>query len=90
MFVATLICCIIVIVILLALLIGLIVAAVIIHKKRDLWFQHESKFCYMITCPCDGSSGPCHGYAKRAGDISGSWHCSNAPNTLVDDEGKPL
>lgn len=51
----------------------------------------QSPFCYTIFCPCDNPEGepkqpPCFGYAKMpAGD--NQWYCSNAPNTLVDNNG---
>ena len=52
----------------------------------------QSKFCYNIQCPCDTSlSGtlppPCSGYAKMPGPNPGQWYCSNAPLTLVDNNG---
>lgn len=91
MFVATLICCGVVITLLLVLIISLICALIIIKKKEREWYTKESKFCYTISCPCDNpTEGPCKGYAKRPGDQAGSWYCSSSPNTLVDNNGKPL
>jgi hypothetical protein len=49
----------------------------------------QSPFCYQIKCPCQTDDDtPCGGYAKMPGDNPGQWYCSNAPNTLVDDNGK--
>jgi len=49
---------------------------------------NQSPFCYTIHCPCDSeSTGPCFGYAKMPAAQSGQWYCSNAPLTIVDDNG---
>lgn len=54
----------------------------------------QSTFCYTIQCPCDNPGGtpsnnppPCFGYAKMPAETPGQWYCSNAPLTLVDDNG---
>ena len=61
------------------------------NYNKEEWYTKESKFCYTISCPCDNpTEGPCKGYAKRPGDQAGSWYCSSSPNTLVDNNGKPL
>lgn len=51
----------------------------------------QSPYCYTIQCPCDSQStsegAPCFGYAKMPGPNPGQWYCSNAPLTLVDNNG---
>lgn len=51
----------------------------------------QSNFCYSIQCPCDDELGqkqpPCFGYAKLPADKSGQWYCSNAPLSIVNDQG---
>lgn len=47
----------------------------------------QSPFCYSIACPCDNGQGPCRGYAKMPADKPGHWYCSDAPLTVVDDNG---
>lgn len=54
----------------------------------------QSTFCYTIQCPCDNPGGeqssappPCFGYAKMPAEKPGQWYCSNAPLSIVDDNG---
>lgn len=52
----------------------------------------QSPFCYIIQCPCDNlpnnqQSPPCFGYAKMPAGTPGQWYCSNAPLTIVDNNG---
>lgn len=51
----------------------------------------QSPFCYTIHCPCDNTSqpggAPCFGYAKRPAENPGQWYCSNAPLSVVDNNG---
>lgn len=52
--------------------------------------NNPSKYCYHVQCPCDDSTtGPCFGFAKMSvGD--NKWICMNAPQTTVDNNGKPI
>ena len=51
----------------------------------------QSPFCYTISCPCDKKEeGPCFGFAKEPGPKAGTWRCSNALYTVVDNNGKPV
>jgi len=52
----------------------------------------QSPFCYLIHCPCDVPPGtkpqaPCFGYAKKPAGNPGEWNCSNAPFTVVNNNG---
>ena len=50
--------------------------------------NNQSIFCHTIQCPCDDqSSGPCFGYAKMPAGTPGQWYCSNAPLSIVDNNG---
>ena len=78
-------------IIMLLIIIGLIITGVVFNGEAKTCENSQSPFCYTITCPCDNTTqGPCFGYAKSPGPQSGQWYCSNAPLTLVDDDGNIL
>jgi hypothetical protein len=73
----------------------MVVAAVGFTFNADLQTCENmpSFFCPTIECPCDVTPGedppaPCFGYAKRPAGKTGQWYCSNAPLTVVDNNGK--
>ena len=78
-------------IIMVLIIVGLIIVGVVFNGELKTCENSQSTFCYTIQCPCDDiSSGPCFGYAKSPGPQSGQWYCSNAPLTLVDDNGNIL
>lgn len=78
-------------VILLLIIIVLVIMGVMYNNNLHHCETQPSTFCYTIHCPCDGDAppAPCFGYAKRSAG-SGKWYCSNAPLTIVDDQGKAV
>jgi len=51
--------------------------------------SNQSPSCYSIYCPCDKeTNAPCYGYASRK--VDSNFQCSNAPNTLIQPNGKPV
>ena len=75
----------------LALLIFIIVILFIglsYRSQLETCENKQSPYCYTVQCPCDlESAAPCFGYAKQPGETSGTWYCSDAPYTLVDNNG---
>ena len=78
--------------IMIVVIISLIIIGLMFTRDLNICQTQQSTFCYTIHCPCDSDANtqnppPCFGYAKMPGSISGQWYCSNAPLTLVDDNG---
>jgi len=65
---------------------------VMLNRGLNICETKQSPFCYTIHCPCDVAGQneqtvpPCMGYAKLPAGPN-RWYCSNAPLTLVDDNG---
>lgn len=79
-------------VIMVILIVVIIIFGVIYSGDRKQCETNQSTFCHTIQCPCDNAPGtqtqpPCLGYAKMPGNKPGTWKCSNAPLTVVDDAG---
>ena len=75
-------------IVLVVFIVVLILIGVQYNNELKLCETTQSTFCYNIQCPCDQiSQAPCFGYAKMPGPKSGQWYCSNAPLTLVDNNG---
>lgn len=77
-------------VVLLIIIIIVLIIALSYRRELELCESLPSPLCYNITCPCDDpTQGPCNGNAKRPGpaDRPGTWYCSSAPQTLVDNNG---
>lgn len=68
-----------------------IIFGVIYNNDLTRCETQQSTFCHVIQCPCDGQGSnaepPCFGYAKMPASQPGQWYCSNAPLTIVDDNG---
>lgn len=81
-------------IILIVIIIGLIVVGLMFNATLSECENEQSPYCYTIQCPCDATNGtaqaPCFGYAKRPGPENGQWLCSNAPLTVVDNNGNPV
>lgn len=67
------------------LIIIILIGIAMVYGKYNQCRNNESSYCYQITCP--GSNPPCGNYARRQGPREGTWYCSSAPETLVDDNG---
>lgn len=66
----------------------LIIVGVIYNNQLNSCQTKQSSFCYNISCPCDDKNqGPCFGYSKMPAGKEGQWYCSNAPLTIVDNNG---
>lgn len=79
-------------VIMVLVIISLIVVGLNFSTELNTCETKESQFCYTIHCPCDAAPGtqpgpPCFGYTKMPAGNAGQWYCSNAPLTVVDDNG---
>jgi hypothetical protein len=48
----------------------------------------QSNYCYTFSCLCESENvgPPCYGFAKR--NVGENFSCSNAPNSIVDKNGK--
>ena len=73
----------------------ILVAGFTYNRELTTCETKESPYCYIVQCPCDvDSSGqgeaPCFGYTKTPGAKPGTWYCSGAPLTLVDNNGALL
>ena len=69
-------------------IIALVVTGIVYNNDLNSCKVQQSPFCYTIQCPCDTQSeGPCFGYAIMPGPKEGQYYCSNAPLTLVDNNG---
>jgi len=74
-------------------IIVLIIFGMIYNNELKTCETKQSPFCYTIHCPCDTTdpsvqgSAPCFGYAKMSAGQQGHWYCSNAPLSVVDDNG---
>lgn len=77
-------------IVMLILILMLVIAGVTFNKTLDRCENQQSPYCYTIQCPCDDKSGPCFGNARIPGPRDGTWYCSNAPNSLVDDSGSSV
>jgi hypothetical protein len=81
-------------VIMVLIIIALIVLGSIYTGSLHTCEQQQSTFCYAIQCPCDpivnnNPTAPCFGYAQI--DLGNNqYRCSIAPNTIVDQNGKPV
>lgn len=72
-----------------------IIFGVIYNNDLTRCETEQSSFCHVIQCPCDINNntsppttvGPCFGYAKAPAAKPGQWYCSNAPITIVDNDG---
>lgn len=70
----------------------LVVLGLMFNNEVHTCETKQSPFCYTIQCPCDNPTGgqqqpPCFGYAKMPAGKEGQWYCSNAPLTIVDNNG---
>ena len=84
-------------VILVVVIILLLVLGFSYNSALSTCLNFESPYCYTLQCPCDNNvpvppapapkAGPCFGFAKRPGPREGTWYCSSAIYTLVDDDG---
>ena len=79
-------------VIMVLVIISLIILGLTYSNDLRVCENKQSPFCYTIQCPCDENEGqqnvgPCFGYAKMPAGSPGRWYCSNAPLTMVDDNG---
>lgn len=80
------------------LIIGLVIFGFTYNSGLKTCENKQSPFCYSIQCPCDIDNTqnppvkepPCFGYAKMPAGGPNRWYCSNATNTVVDDNGKPV
>lgn len=74
-------------------IIVLVILAIMYSNNLKHCETQPSSFCYTIHCPCPegttDSEPPCFGYAKRPAG-NGHWYCSNAPLTIVDNNGKAI
>lgn len=69
-------------------IIVVLVIGMIYNNDYYKCYTNQSQYCYTIICPCDDTSGnACKGYSKMPGPKSGTWYCSDAPLTLVDNDG---
>lgn len=79
-------------VIMVMIIVVIIILGVVYSSERKQCETNQSPFCHTIQCPCDNppntqTQPPCFGYAKMPGPKPGTWRCSNAHLTLVDDAG---
>lgn len=77
-------------VIMVIIIIVLVVFGVMFSNELKTCETKQSPFCYTIQCPCDtptSSSPPCFGFAKMPAEKPGQWYCSNAPLSIVDNNG---
>jgi hypothetical protein len=78
------------IVIMLIVIILLVITGFSYRTELTQCQTQQNSSCFQIHCPCDNNTGPCLGYTKRPGPVTGQWYCSNAPLTLVDNNGKQI
>jgi len=75
-------------VVLVIIIIIVLIIALSWRSELNACEANPSPLCYTIACPCDDNTeGPCFGYAKRPGPTDGTWYCSSASLTLVDNNG---
>jgi len=79
-------------IIMIIIIIILVVIGFVFNAQLTTCETRQSPFCYTIQCPCDITTGgqtepPCFGYAKMPAGQPGQWYCSNAPLTIVDNNG---
>jgi len=72
------------------LIIILLTFSVHLTSQLAVCTNSQSPFCLTVSCPCNTNAAPCFGYSQRNGPREGTWYCSNAPDTLVDAQGKPV
>lgn len=69
-------------------IIVLVIYGLISNNQLNACQKGYSEFCYTIHCPCnDPKQAPCFGYAQAPGPRPGTWYCSNAPSTAVNNDG---
>ena len=74
--------------IMLIIIIILLIVGFTLNGELHTCETKQSPFCYTIHCPCDDPNAPpCFGYTKMPAENPGQWYCSNAPLTIVDDNG---
>lgn len=74
------------------LIIIILIGIAMVYGKYNQCRNNESSYCYQITCPNPDPNNknpnpPCGNYARRPGPREGTWFCSSAPETLVDNNG---
>jgi hypothetical protein len=77
-------------VIMLIIIVFLVVIGFMFNNQLTICETKQSTFCYTIQCPCDipnQNNPPCFGYAKMPAETPGQWYCSNAPLSIVDNNG---
>lgn len=75
-------------IVMIIIIIIIIVAGVTYNRDLKDCENKQSPFCYTIQCPCDTQQdAPCFGYAKMPAQKTGQWYCSNAVNSIVDNNG---
>ena len=78
--------------IMIIIIISLVIIGITFNRELTTCQTEQSIFCYTIHCPCDllpneQAAPPCFGYAKMPAGNSDQWYCSNAPLTIVDNNG---
>jgi len=70
----------------LIIIIILIILGITYNTDLNYCINNQSPMCYGVSCPCDSKESICRGNAKKKyGD--NYWICSNAPRTVVDNDG---